>query len=627
MSNKDLAQGIRAMRKHVKALSDESRHSPADQQPRLEEALEELRTSIEELQVAEEELRVQNDALIQTRIEVEAERQRYHDLFEFAPDGYIVTSVAGVIREANQATASILSINRKFLIGKPFFNFIAEEDRSVLRSKLNELSQTKVTPSEEIEVPIRSRSGEMRQIAISLAPVLEQDEKLVAYRWILRDITQRKQVEEEVKSLNAELEQRVVERTAQLEAANREKDESLAREQQARAEAEAANKSKDEFLATLSHELRTPLNAILGWTHILRTHLLDHDKAAHAVEVIDRNAKGQAQIVDDILEVSRIITGNLHMKRETLSLKPVIEAALDSVQHSADEKQISITSSLDPAVGFVSGDPLRLQQVVLNLLSNAIKFTPGGGSVHVRLERVNNSARISVSDTGEGIKSDFLPYIFERFRQAESASTRRYGGMGLGLSIAHHIVKMHEGMIRAESGGEAKGTTIVVDLPLIDRGRPATEEVSQPRPAIITPFVSAEPRLNGVWVVVIDDEPDAREMIKVIMEQWGARVTALATVAEVIDALAGEANGQRPDVLVADIAMPEEDGFDLIRKVRKLKPERGGTIPAIALTAYAAKEDRLRTLSEGYHLHLSKPVSLIELASAVESFAGRGKDN
>jgi PAS domain S-box-containing protein len=381
MGTKDLFQGIEAMRKHVEALSDESRHSPANQQDRLEESLEELRTSIEELQVAEEELRVQNGALLESRVEIEAERQRYQDLFDFAPDGYIVTTAAGTIVEANYATAQMLHVNQKFLIGKPFFNFIEEADRSELRAKLNLFSQSKVTEPEEIEIPIRARGGEIRQIAVSLAPVYGQGKKLEALRWILRDITQRKQAEDEIRRLNAQLELRVAERTAQLEAANRAKDELLAREQQARAEAEAANKSKDEFLAMLSHELRTPINAIHGWVHILRTQDITAEKRANAFEVIDRNAKAQARIVEDILEVSRIITGNLHMEKTAVSLNQIIEGALESVQHSAEEKQIKITSSIQPEVGIIAGDPNRLQQVVLNLLSNAIKFTPSGGKV------------------------------------------------------------------------------------------------------------------------------------------------------------------------------------------------------------------------------------------------------
>jgi PAS domain S-box-containing protein len=628
IKKKDLALGIKEIRKHVARLCQQAKQSSDSPKEVLDEALEELRTFLEELQIAEEELHIQHEQLIETRNEVETQRQRYQDLFEFAPDGYILTSVEGIILEANQAAASMLSIIQKFLLGKPLASFIDEEDRKDFRHKISQLYQTNVTLPEEIEARLRARDGRTLCVAMTVAAVLDHNGKPLAYRWLLRDITERKHAEEEIRGLNAELESRVAERTAELEAANRAKDELLVREQQARAEAEAANRSKDEFLATVSHEMRTPLNAILGWIHILRNQGLDSDKRAHALEVIDRNAKGQAQIVNDILEVSRIIAGNLYLEKRKMTLESVVESALDSVQHSAEARRISVTSSIHPVVGFVIGDANRLQQVVLNLLSNAIKFTPAGGRVHVGLERVDDSARIIVSDSGEGISPDFLPYIFERFRQADSASTRKHGGLGLGLSIAHHIVKMHGGRINAVSEGAGRGATFTVDLPLVNEdqmlvneGQPSIETASQTGPAEMPLPAIAEPDLSGIWVIIIDDEQDAREMVRLVLQQWGARATALASVSEVIDTLAGEPGGKRPDILIADIAMPAEDGFDLIRKVRKLEPERGGTIPAIALTAYAATEDRLRVLSEGYQFHVPKPVSLVELASIVERLA------
>jgi PAS domain S-box-containing protein len=617
MSNKDLAQGIKDIRKHVDLLGEQSHNSSVDQGPILDEALEELRTSLEELLVAEEELRTQNEKLVQIGSEVDRERQRYHDLFESAPDSYIVTSGEGVILEANQAAAHLFSVVQKYLVGKPLATYIYQGDLSEFRGKLVELSRSRRASTKEIELRVISRKGAVHDVAMVVAPVFDHHDEPVAFRWLLRNITERKRIEHEIRTLNAELERRVAERTRELEAANRAKDDLLAREQQARHEAEVANHSKDEFLATLSHELRTPLNAILGWIHILRSQNVDSGRMTHGLEVIERNARSQAQIVEDILEVSRIVTGNLELQKEPLSLKPVLEAAIDSVQHLAEAKRINIVSSTDHEVGFVSGDPNRLQQVASNLLTNAIKFTPSGGEIRVRLDRAGDSAQFSVSDTGAGIEQDFLPHIFERFRQADSASRRKYGGLGLGLSIVQHIIRMHGGKVRATSEGKGEGATFTVELPLISIAWPATEKILPSQPDDRSSPKSDEPDLNGIWVIMIDDEPDAREMVKMVLEQWGAKVSAMETVSEVIDALAGEPGGRRPDVLVADIAMPNEDGYDLIRKVRKLGPKKGGAIPAIALTAYAAAEDRLRVLAEGYQMHVAKPVSLFDLAAVV----------
>ncbi|HZS03522.1 MAG TPA: ATP-binding protein, partial [Blastocatellia bacterium] len=393
----------------------------------------------------------------------------------------------------------------------------------------------------------------------------------------------------------------------------------LAREQAARSQAEEASRLKDDFLATVSHELRTPLNSILGWARMLRSGKLDAQAAARAIETIERNARSQAGIIEDILDVSRIITGRLRLDFQTVDLQPVIEAAVDSVRPAAESRGVLIEQRLDAAVSHVSGDPQRIQQVIWNLLSNAIKFTPRGGRVRIALERINSHIEITVSDTGVGIRSEFLPYVFDRFRQADSSSTRMHGGLGLGLAIVRHLVELHGGAVSAESGGEGQGATFRVRLPLV-AVRGETEGPGRRPPAALSKGgLGLSSDLKGVRVLVVDDEADARDLLSVVLAQSGAEVKAAASAAEALTAI----EQWRPHVLVSDIGMPVEDGHALIRRLRALGPERGGLTPAVALTAYARSEDRLRALSAGYQMHVAKPVDPEELAAVIASLAGR----
>jgi signal transduction histidine kinase len=387
----------------------------------------------------------------------------------------------------------------------------------------------------------------------------------------------------------------------------------------ARQEAETANRLKDEFLATVSHELRTPLNAIFGWSRLLRTGRLDSASASHAVEIIVRNAKAQEQIIEDILDVSRIITGKIRLHVSPIELAPAIEAAIDSLRPTADARGVELQTMLDAGSNVVLGDTSRLQQVVWNLLSNAIKFSPEGGRVQVALERkTSHHVEIIVSDTGQGITEEFLPYVFERFRQADSSTTRKYGGLGLGLAIVRHLVELHGGTVTAESLGEGLGATFTVRLPLaVMREKEGTID----RPQMPSFQVTGEGgmpsefgwELGGVQVLIVDDDADARELLTAILQQYGAEVRGVGSTPEGIEAL----KAWRPDVLVSDIGMPGRDGYELIREVRALSSEHGGNIPAIALTGYARSEDRLKALSSGFQRHVTKPVEPENLAATI----------
>jgi PAS domain S-box-containing protein len=388
----------------------------------------------------------------------------------------------------------------------------------------------------------------------------------------------------------------------------------LEREIIARASAEESNRLKDEFLATVSHELRTPLTAILGWSRMLQGGSLETDMATRAIETIKRNAKVQAQIIDDILDVSRIITGNLYLELHPIELPPVLESAINVVRPTAEAKAIQIEVDFEPEPAAVSGDSNRLQQVFWNLLSNAVKFTPAGGKVTVRLRHVDSEVEIEVTDTGQGITSEFLPFVFDRFRQADSTSTRQHGGLGLGLAIARHLIEIHGGSIEARSLGEGQGATLTVRLPLVGsvaespgtsiQARIAAEEESRERS-------KSQQLLSGLHVLIVDDDRDTLELLSAALTQRSAKVTTASSAAEAMRAL----KFFRPDVLISDIAMPGEDGYQLIQKVIALDLVPG--IPAIAITAYAKQEDKERALAAGFKRYLAKPVELRELISAV----------
>ncbi len=412
----------------------------------------------------------------------------------------------------------------------------------------------------------------------------------------------------------AALEQEIAERKR----AEEERERMLEREQAARADAEAANRLKDEFLATVSHELRTPLNAMLGWLHLLRKGKLDPQNSNRALDTIERNARALNRLIDNLLDVSRIIVGKLRLDLQPADIAPAIEEAIESIRPAAEAKRVYLREVLEP-VRELTCDANRLQQVIWNLVSNAVKFTPAGGSVEVSLKHQDDRIEIVVSDTGAGIAPEFLPYVFERFRQADGSTTRKHGGLGLGLAIVRYLVELHGGVVRAESSGEGQGATFTVSLPLVHRSETVNGSALPvwENPEIIPPDSYAA--LHGLRVLVVNSETTARELIASILAQCHVEVRVASDLAEGFDIFAA----WQPDLLISEISTSEEGGLELIRRVRKLDPAQGGKVPAIALTAYYDAEARIRALNAGFQMHIPKPIEPEELVMTVASLASR----
>jgi PAS domain S-box-containing protein len=454
-----------------------------------------------------------------------------------------------------------------------------------------------------IDYRLRRADGMYRWVIDAGRPRFDKAGDFLGYVGSVFDITERKQAE-------AEREQ-------------------LAREQVARAAAEAANRSKDEFLAIVSHELRSPLNAILGYTRMLRSCPVDRESINNVSSIVERNARAQLQIVEDLLDSARIIAGKLRIESGPVDLVPVLEAALDTARSAAEAKGVTLAADFGAMPEQVLGDPTRLQQVVWNLLTNAVKFTPEGGRVELRMEGDADNVRITVSDTGKGIEPEFLPFVFDYFRQADASSARRHGGLGLGLSLVKHLVELHGGTIAAESEGKGRGAAFTVTLP-----RRQFEFIEAPPRAVAHREVRTEGAitidrdlsLEGMSVLVVDDQEEARELLVQALGEYGAQATAVSSGVEVLAYLSDPPGGKRPDALILDIAMPDEDGYTVLKKVRALEAARGDAadqIPAIALTAYGRSEDRLRAFQEGFHMHVTKPVEPAELAVIIASVTTR----
>ena len=437
------------------------------------------------------------------------------------------------------------------------------------------------------------------QQSARIAPLIE-DEQVIGTITVIDDVTERIEREDRLVAL-------------------------LANEKTARAEAEAANRAKDEFLAIVSHELRTPLNAILGWAQILRTTQTNKESSTRGLEIIENNAKAQAKLIEDVLDASRIITGKLRLDVRPIDLGPIIESAVETARPAAAAKSIHLEAALEPWGGLVSGDPNRLRQIIWNLIFNAIKFTANSGKVEVRLQRIGSQVQVTVKDTGQGISADFLPHVFDRFRQADSSRARTHGGLGLGLAIVRHLVELHGGTVHADSDGEGRGSTFTVNLPVMavrsgeNSGNQDASRITEAGAPGSANSPASPPALNNLRVLVVDNESDAREILNITLTQCGARVMTATSTREALEIL----EEWEPDVLVSDIGMPGEDGYSLISKVRALGPERGGNVPAVAVTGYAGSEERMRLLSAGYQVHVTKPVEMEELIIAIADVARR----
>jgi PAS domain S-box-containing protein len=473
---------------------------------------------------------------------------------------------------------------------------IHSEDREVVLAHFREAVQSRTEL--ECEYRVFMPDGGVRWITSRGQIAYSDSEEPQSFKMfgIMQDVTERKQAEAERERL-------------------------LGAERAARQTAEEANRMKDEFLAVLSHELRSPLNAIVGYTNLMRGGRHRPEETPRVLEIISRNARAQQQLIEDLLDVSRAITGKMGLNLGPVEPEMIVQKTLDAVRPAAAAKQIALDATFDPALGVISGDADRLQQAVWNLLSNAVKFTPTGGRVTARLARVDHYVEIAVSDTGKGIKPEYLPHVFDRFSQEDYSTTRRYGGLGLGLSIVRHITELHGGTVHAASDGEGRGATFTIRLPLT-AGQTAQPRTKTSHEAAGFKPRKAESELDGARVLVVDDDEDTRQLLKQIMENHGAAVTTAASAAEALEVI----DAAPPDALVADIGMPGEDGYSLMRKIRELPPDRGGGVPALALTAYARPEDRARAMTAGFQRYVTKPIEPDELAAVIANLTRRLDD-
>ena len=515
-------------------------------------------------------------------------REQLAAIVEYSGEAIATKNLDGIIQTWNASAEKLFGYRADEIIGKSVTTLIPPERLHEEGEILSRLRRG--LPAERLETIRLKKDGTPIPVSVTVSPIKTPEGEVIGASKLIQDITARDRLERQRQQL-------------------------LAREQALRVQAEAAGRMKDEFLATISHELRTPLSAILGWATMLNRGKLEPAIASRGLESIERNAKAQAQLIEDLLDVSRIISGKVRLDIKPITLTPIVEEALDAIRPAAEAKSIRLNVSIDPDADELRADPGRLQQIIWNLVSNSIKFTPARGEVTVKVGHSASMTQISVSDTGEGINPKFLPYVFDRFQQADSSVTRKHGGLGLGLSITRHLVEMHGGTIEAHSEGEGRGATFTVELPI----RAVYSETSLTRDSgdrhwDLRVRASNEPsNLQGIKILAVDDSTDTRELLSVVLENCGATVITASSAREALDVFAG----WKPNLIVCDIGMPELDGCAFIKSIRQLPREQGGDTPAIALTGYARVEDRERVLEAGYQMFVPKPIEAAKLCSII----------
>ena len=550
--------------------------------------------------------RVWNFRDVTERHLAETTSHRLSAIVATSDDAIVGKDLNSLVTSWNSGAERIFGFTAEEMIGTSIMRLIPQDRREEEREILYRIRRgERIDHFETIRL---AKDGQQLNVSVTISPIKDSNGRVVGASKVARDITERKKSEQALK-----------EAMQQADSANQERLQLLDSERDARSQAERANRVKDEFLATLSHELRTPLNAVLGWTNLLQRDNIQSEDLKQGLVTIERNARIQAQIIEDLLDMSRIISGKVRLEVQETDLSSVLNESIETLRVTAEAKSVRLQAVMGPFAGPISGDPNRLRQVFWNILHNAIKFTPSGGEVQVRLARVGSEVEVSVSDSGEGIAPDFLPYIFDRFQQGDASTTRRHGGLGLGLAIVKQLVELHGGKVGVKSNGLGQGAVFTVRLPLIAIYSEPDQERRLPRPEQSESKPLPEPVLSNVHVLVVDDEVDARNLVKRLLEMAGATVSMAASASEAFDHI----SKGRPDVLVCDIGMPGEDGYSLIRRLRILEHEHENALPAVALTAYARSEDRTKAIRSGFQNHLAKPVEPAELLAVVSSLAAR----